>query len=864
MMLGRMARRGWIVCSLLLLFAGPAQAQFDSPAWRRVLFGATNSGPFITTHATACPGNVAAPVGSVCVDLDDGTWWRKLTGTGTSGWTLFTGGGGGAGSVTSVDLTMPSVFLVTGNPVTTAGSLDVAFATQLANRVLAGPTTGSAAVPTMRALVAADIPVIGTANLTDGSILFADWAQNSATSGDVPTWSGSTWVAQAPPSSAGGAPTGASYVMLGLNGTTTSERVLTAGTGILITDAGANGAVTVAATPNPGGASQDTFLVSGGQVVWESAYQFRVSAASYYVSGTLYSSSEQVVTLGAADVTDDRIDVIAVNSSGSVVVVAGTPAAQPSEPDTDPSVELKLSIVYVSASTTQPTTVTNELLYAENVGAATEWNWTTSGSGFAVNSTSNPRSGTIDIEGTAVANGAYAMGERGTGTVDLNTYSQIVFYVRSKATWNNNRALRIQFMNAGVLKGTAVTLSRSGTFGFASSQTASYQQVAIPISQFAVPFGTLVNQMRFTDTGGSIGFYIDDVVLQGGGATGTTFIGITQEQADARYAQLPINLATGVTGNLAVSHLNSGTSASSSTFWRGDSTWATPSGAGDVTHSGGALTSNRIVIGAGLGDIAVLGSLGTTTTVLHGNAGGAPTFGAVSLSADVSGNLPVTNLNSGTGATSTTFWRGDGTWGTPSGAGTVTHTGGALTSNRIVLGAGSDDITILGSLGSTVTVLHGNAGGAPTFGAVSLTADVSGNLPVTNLNSGTSASSSTFWRGDGTWAAPTAGGENNAGSTGTALTINWATALQQYTTLTDNVTFTFSNPVVGAVHRLILVQDGTGGRTVTWPSSVKWPSGTAPTIPSAIDAVTLCAFTYTQLGADGYLATCGANAYSIP
>lgn len=50
-----------------------------------------------------------------------------------------------------------------------------------------------------------------------------------------------------------------------------------------------------------------------------------------------------------------------------------------------------------------------------------------------------------------------------------------------------------------------------------------------------------------------------------------------------------VNLANGVTGNLGVANLNSGTGASSASFWRGDGTWGTPAGAG-----GDALTSNPL------------------------------------------------------------------------------------------------------------------------------------------------------------------------------------------------------------------------------------------------------------------------------
>jgi hypothetical protein len=114
-----------------------------------------------------------------------------------------------------------------------------------------------------------------------------------------------------------------------------------------------------------------------------------------------------------------------------------------------------------------------------------------------------------------------------------------------------------------------------------------------------------------------------------------------------------------------------------------------------------ALTANALVLGGGAGAApAPLGSLGTTTTVLHGNAAGAPTFGAVSLSADVTGNLPVGNLNSGTSASATTFWRGDGTWGTPAGTATGTVTSVAATVPSVFSVSGSP-ITTSGTLAIT-------------------------------------------------------------------------------------------------------------------------------------------------------------------
>ena len=64
----------------------------------------------------------------------------------------------GVGTVTSVGLALPNIFTVTVSPITAAGNLTAILATEVANSVFAGPTTGSAAAPAFRALVAADLP----------------------------------------------------------------------------------------------------------------------------------------------------------------------------------------------------------------------------------------------------------------------------------------------------------------------------------------------------------------------------------------------------------------------------------------------------------------------------------------------------------------------------------------------------------------------------------------------------------------------------------------------------------------------------------------------------------------------------------
>lgn len=72
--------------------------------------------------------------------------------------------------VTSVALSAPNIFSVSGSPVTTSGTLSLSLATQTANYVWAGPTSGGSATPTFRALVAGDIPALSYLSTSGGTV----------------------------------------------------------------------------------------------------------------------------------------------------------------------------------------------------------------------------------------------------------------------------------------------------------------------------------------------------------------------------------------------------------------------------------------------------------------------------------------------------------------------------------------------------------------------------------------------------------------------------------------------------------------------------------------------------------------------
>lgn len=185
--------------------------------------------------------------------------------------------------------------------------------------------------------------------------------------------------------------------------------------------------------------------------------------------------------------------------------------------------------------------------------------------------------------------------------------------------------------------------------------------------------------------------------------------------------------------------------------------------------------------------------------------------------------------------------------------GTVDNTPAALAvaASRIVGRKSSGSISALTAaetrtvLGNAPFVVGSDADGDTwyrTGGALARLAKGSA-LSSYRMNSGATAPE---WTAEGAYAL----------SDSATIAINWANGPVQYVTLGGNRIITFTGPVVGRTYVLILIQDGTGSRTISsWPT-ISWAGGAAPTLTTTAGKTDIVTLLY----ANGiYYADCAKN-----
>jgi len=301
--------------------------------------------------------------------------------------------------------------------------------------------------------------------------------------------------------------------------------------------------------------------------------------------------------------------------------------------------------------------------------------------------------------------------------------------------------------------------------GTTDSQTLTVKTLTLPKIT-----GYIVADLPSPTTGNRIAVVTDALTAGSCTSGGGSALALCR---DSGAAWVP--LGDGGSGGGGITSLN-GLTGAAQTFTNDTNVTITSGGTAHVIGWSGVLASSR-------------GGTANGFTKFTGPTTAEKTFTLPDATAIIlTSNAPVTVGQGGTGqittATSGRYLKGDGSnWGTSSGS----ASGVGSCTNQVVTALTSDAAPTCTSLtlasayfvnqGTTVQVLHGNGAGNPSWGSVSLTADVSGILPEANGGTG----QSTYTKGDMLYASvANTLGKLALGSNGQCLLSNTGTGIPEW------------------------------------------------------------------------------------